>query len=262
MFKLISKKKFAVLVAGLVSCFSMVFVFAGDTGTATTSPKEISLDAESLKANLKKSLGLTVSDVMKTPLPGIALVITDQGVFYSSYDGEFFIQGKVYHVNDGVTDLADASLAETRLKGIAKFEDDMIVYPAKNEKHVVTVYTDITCGYCRKLHEQMDDYNAKGITVRYLPYPRSGIYDRQGGLSQGFKDLRSIWCNENPNEALTKAKAGSGVVQRICNKPLEEEFNFARRVGINATPAIIFSNGKMVPGYQDPNKLSQMLDNL
>ena len=181
---------------------------------------------------------------------------------YASYDGEFFIQGKVYQVGETLTNLADASLSKIRLEGISKFESDMIVYPAKNEKHVVTVFTDITCGYCRKLHNEMDEYNAKGITVRYLPYPRSGIYDRSGGLSQGFQDLRSIWCNDNPNEALTSAKAGSPVAHRICDKKLEEQFSFARQIGINATPAIIFENGSMIPGYRDPTKLSALLENM
>jgi len=272
MFKFMYKKSSAVIAASLISCFSIFYVFAGESGTSTNSTTKSSavksstinsmLDTELLKRKLKSSLGLTVEDVLETALPGIALVITDQGLFYASYDGEFFIQGKVYQVGETVTNLADASLSKIRLEGIAKFEDDMIVYPAENEKHVVTVFTDITCGYCRKLHNQMDEYNAKGITIRYLPYPRSGIYDRSGGLSQGFQDLRSIWCSDNPNEALTKAKSGANVAHRICNKKLEEEFNFARQIGINATPAMIFSNGMMIPGYQDPQKLSAMLEDM
>ncbi len=268
LFNSLFRKRFAVVLAGIISCISIFYVAAGESNSNNTGSKSVALSPEStldvalLKRKLKDSLGLTVDEVMETALPGIALVITDQGLFYASHDGEFFIQGKVYQVGDTVTNLADASLSKIRLEGIAKFEDDMIVYPAKNEKHVVTVFTDITCGYCRKLHNQMDDYNARGITVRYLPYPRSGIYDRSGGLSQGFQDLRSIWCSDNPNEALTKAKAGSTVAHRICDKKLEEEFNFARQIGINATPAIIFENGMLIPGYQDPAKLSELLENM
>lgn len=199
---------------------------------------------------------------MTTQLPGIALVVTNQGLFYTSYDGEFFIQGKVYKVGENVTNLADESLAKIRLDGMEKFSKDMIIFPAKDEKHVVTVFTDITCGYCRKLHDQMADYNARGITVRYLPYPRSGMYDQSGALSQGYQDLRSIWCNEDPKSALTKAKSGSGVAHRICDKPIEAEFNFGRQIGVNGTPAIILANGTMLPGYQDPAKLAEILAQL
>ncbi|MFB1014118.1 MAG: thiol:disulfide interchange protein DsbC [Alteromonadaceae bacterium] len=268
MFKLKLKKSFSLVLASIISSFSIFYVFASDPVTADSSsssivqPSESALDTALLKRRLQSSLGITASDVLETALPGIALVISDRGLYYASYDGKFFIQGKVYQIGETVTDLADASLSTIRLEGISKFKSDMIIYPAKNEKHVITVYTDITCGYCRKLHNQMDEYNAKGITVRYLPYPRSGIFNSNGELSQGFLDLRSIWCSENPNAALTKAKSGSKVAYRICDTKIEDGFNFARQIGINSTPAIIFENGMLVPGYQDPDKLSEMLSNM
>jgi len=223
-------------------------------------PTELNLDF--LKEKIKRLLGLTVVKVEKTPVPGIALLVTNQGLFYASYNGDFFIQGKVYSLGSTVTDLAEKSLANMRLEGMAKFKESMIVYPAENEKYVVTAFTDITCGYCRKMHGQMDDYNARGITFRYLAYPRSGIKDRLGNLSSGFKDLRSVWCSENPEEALTNAKSGSNVAYRICDKPIEEQFDFGRQVGVSGTPAIILSNGTMIPGYQPPEQLEALLKSL
>ena len=228
----------------------------------TQNPHGEKLDAAMLKAKLKLTLGMDVEQVSKTPIPGIALVVTNKGLFYASYDGNYFIQGKVYSIGETVINLADESLARLRVEGMEKFSDDMIVYPAKDEKHVVTVFTDITCGYCRKMHEQIAAYNDNGITIRYLAYPRSGIFDQNGGLTKGFQDLRSIWCNEDPNAALTKAKLGSGVAQRICNKPVEEEFNFGRQVGVNGTPAIMLANGMMIPGYQAPKQLTRILEEL
>ena len=219
------------------------------------------LDVEALKAKINSSLGLTVVKVEKTPVPGIALLITNQGLFYASYNGDYFIQGKVYSLGNEVKDLAEESLAKMRLEGIEKFKDDMIVYKAENEKYVVTVFTDITCGYCRKMHKQMADYNARGITFRYLAYPRSGIKDRTGNLSQGFKDLRSVWCSEDTAKALTDAKSGSGIAYRICEAPIEAQFNFGRQIGVNGTPAIILSNGMMIPGYQPPAQLEELLKN-
>ncbi len=112
------------------------------------------------------------------------------------------------------------------------------------------------------MHEQMDEYNARGITFRYLAYPRSGINDRLGNPTQGFKDLRSVWCNDDSAEALTKAKSGSNVAYRICDKPIEEQFNFGRQVGVSGTPAIILSNGMMIPGYQPPAQLEELLKKL
>ncbi|MCW8865687.1 MAG: bifunctional protein-disulfide isomerase/oxidoreductase DsbC [Colwellia sp.] len=220
------------------------------------------LNAEFLKAKIKGKLGLEVEKVEATPVPGIALLITNQGLFYASYNGDYFIQGKVYSLVTEVTDLAEESLANMRLEGMDKFKDDMIVFKAKDEKYVVTVFTDITCGYCRKMHKQMADYNDRGITFRYLAYPRAGIKDRTGNFSQGFKDLRSVWCADDPEAAMTSAKNSQNVAYRICDKPIEGQFNFGRQIGVNGTPAMVLSNGMMVPGYQPPAQLEQLLKSL
>jgi len=213
-----------------------------------------------IKAKLTQSLGFNVASIKPSPMAGLVEVITDQGLFYASTDGSFLLHGKMYGLGESVSNLTEESLAQVRIDGMVKFSDAMIVYPAKNEKHVVTVFTDITCGYCRKMHEQMDDYNDKGITVRYLAYPRAGVKDQAGGYSQGFKDLRSIWCHEDPNAALTKAKSGSNVAARVCDKPIEKEFDFGRQVGVTGTPAIMLTDGMMIPGYQDPDKLLMLLE--
>ncbi len=217
------------------------------------------LDETFLKEKISSSLGLTVVKVEKTPMPGVALLITDQGLFYASYRGDYFIQGKVYSLGETVTDISEESLAKIRLEGVKTFESDTIEYKADNEKFVVNVFTDITCGYCRKMHAEMADYNARGITFRYLAYPRSGINDRTGNPSQGFKDLRSVWCSEDTAEALTKAKSGSNVAYRICETSIEDQFNFGRQIGVRGTPAIILPNGTMIPGYQPPAQLEELL---
>lgn len=261
----------------LVTCSLAITVMSGfffnkqviaDTSQVPSTlakPAEVDptqLNVELLKVKIKAKLGLTVVKAEKTPVPGIALLITDQGLFYSSYNGDYFIQGKVYSLGTTVTDLAEQSLAKMRLEGMEKFKDDMIVYKAKDEKYVVTVFTDITCGYCRKMHKQMDDYNARGITFRYLAYPRAGIKDRLGNYTDGFKDLRSVWCHENPEAAMTDAKNSKGIGYRVCDKPIEEEFSFGRQVGVNGTPAIMLSTGAMIPGYQPPAQLEQLLQTL
>jgi thiol:disulfide interchange protein DsbC len=265
MFKKISLALTAVCigVAGLVFAVEQPTVVANSvSATTSTINNSTEFDAVQLKAKLSLMLGLEIDAVKPSAMPGLVELITNQGLFYASADGKFFIQGKLYGLVGKVVNYSEASLAQVRLDGMDKFADAMIVYPAKNEKHVVTVFTDITCGYCRKMHEQMDEYNDKGITVRYLAYPRSGVKDRSGQYSQGFKDLRSIWCHENPADALTKAKMGSSVAQRICDKPIEGEFDFGRQVGVSGTPAVILENGMMLPGYQEPDALVAIIEQM
>ncbi len=220
------------------------------------------LNEQALKEALFNKLGLEVKRLTPTPMAGLVEVITNQGLFYSSYDGKYLIQGSLYSLGEKVDNLTESGLAVVRVEGMVNFKDDAIVYPAKNEKYVVNVFTDITCGYCRKMHEQMSAYNDNGITIRYLAYPRAGIKDRMGNLTQGFKDLRSVWCHEDPQQALTKAKSGSSVAQRICDKPIQEEFEFGRQIGVSGTPAIILANGMMLPGYKEPDDLLAILESL
>ena len=242
---------------GVLSLTNNVTALAEPVSSANNSvmlPVAQSTEIAAVKAKLSQTLGFNVASIKASPMPGVVEVLTDQGLFYASADGNFLLHGKMYGLGDNVSNLTEESLAQVRVDGMVKFTDNMIVYPAKNEKHVVTVFTDITCGYCRKMHEQMSAYNDKGITVRYLAYPRAGVKDRNGSYSQGFKDLRSIWCHEDAETALTKAKSGSSVAARICEAPIEEEFNFGRQVGVTGTPAIMLKNGMMVPGYQDPDR--------
>ena len=242
----------------------MSLILAVPTFAATSDTKNsANFNRDSLAKTIKAQIGLDVIEINQSPFPGIAEVIAEQGLFYTSYDGNFLIQGKMYQfAGENVTDVTEKTMAKIRLKGVEKFEKDMIVYPAKNEKHVISVFTDITCGYCRKMHEQMEQYNDLGITVRYLAYPRAGIVDRAGNYTQGFEDLRSVWCHEDPSTALTKAKAGRGVAQRICQKPVAEEFNFGRQIGVTGTPAIILENGDLRPGYLPPEALIQVLERI
>ena len=243
------------LLATLLASSTLVYAFDNkDVVANVTAQGELTV----LRAKLTSVLG-NITSIKASPMVGLVEVIADHSVFYSSLDGDFLIEGKLYDLA-ARADLTENARMQVRLDGVNSFTNDMIVFPAKDEKHVITVFTDITCGYCRKMHEQIEDYNDKGITVRYLAYPRYGVKDQTGQYSKGFKDLRSIWCNEDPKAALTKAKMGSNVAQRICDKPIEAEFNFGRKIGVSGTPAIILDNGFMLPGYKDPENLLNILN--
>lgn len=208
---------------------------------------------QKISANFSK-IGLTVDQVQISKMPHLYEVFTNQGIFYSNIDGSYLIQGKVYEISNGsVESLTENSLAKVRKDGVEKFKDSMIVFPAENEKFQVTVFTDTTCGYCRKLHNQMDEYNDLGITVRYLAFPRNGIQ------SQGFNEIKNVWCNSNPQTAMTSAISGGSVETKVCSKPIVEQYDFGRKVGVTGTPAIVFEDGMMIPGYKSPAQLKQLL---
>ena len=172
-------------------------------------------------------LGITVKQIKDSPLAGLKTVITDKGVLYSSADGKYLIQGTMIDLENR-RNITEDALSDVRQKGIAEYEDSMIVYKAENEKHQITVFTDITCGYCRKLHRELEDYLAAGITVKYLAFPRGGL------RGSGYEDLKNVWCAKDAAAALTEAKAG-GEVKPVenCQAPVAEHYQLGQSFGIS-----------------------------
>lgn len=208
---------------------------------------------QQVTAKLQALVGMKVSSIGDAPVPGLLQVMTDKGLFYTSQDGKYLLQARVYNVDEGMRNETEAALGSVRLDGLEQFKDAVIEYKAENEKYVVSVFTDITCGYCRKLHNEMDKYNELGITVRYLAFPRGGL------KSSTYADMVSVWCAENPQAAMDNAKAGGSVPSKNCQTKVAEEYAFGQKIGVNGTPNIIMPDGSVIPGYQPPKQLEQAL---
>lgn len=212
--------------------------------------------ANSAIAQQLAQLGVTVKSTKPSPVAGLQEVITDKGVLYVSENGQFLMQGTLVDLKSR-TNLTEQALGEVRQEGVTKYQDSMIVYKAKNEKGKITVFTDITCGYCRKLHRELDDYLDAGITVQYLAFPRGGLN------SAGYTDLMNVWCASNPQKAMTDAKGGDSVARaEKCNAPVAEHYQLGQSFGISGTPAIILQDGTMIPGYQPAAAISATIDAL
>lgn len=197
------------------------------------------------------SLGIKQADVQPSPVAGLKTVLTEGGTLYVTEDGKHVLQGPLYDVSGGEPVNVTNQLLMTRLEAL---KDQMIVYKAPKEKHVITVFTDITCGYCHKLHEQMKEYNDLGITVRYLAFPRQGLE------SQAEKVMRSIWCTADRAKAFDAAMKGDAVSPATCKTDISQHYALGVQFGINGTPAIVLKNGMVVPGYQGPKEMAAMLD--
>lgn len=203
--------------------------------------------------NILQRLGMKVTDIQSSPLPGMKTVLTDNGVFYVSNDGKQMIQGPLYDLSGPRPVNATFRLLD---KKVEQMVPDMIIYKAPKQQHVVTVFTDITCGYCHKLHQQIADYNALGITVRYLAFPREGM----GG--QVAKNMTSVWCAADRKKAFDDAMNGKAPAPATCNIDLARQYQLGLMYGIQGTPAILTDSGVMIPGYQGPQELKQTLDSL
>lgn len=196
-----------------------------------------------------------VDSIADAPMKGFAEVVLGAQVVYVSLDGKYLIDGQVIDMETRVN-LSDVTRNGAR-KTMLTSERERFVFPATAErKHTVTVFTDIDCGYCRRLHQQMAGYNELGIEVNYLMFPRAGI-----GSASHDKAV-STWCAADRNAALTAAKSGTDPSPLQCDNPIERHFVLGQQVGVTGTPAIVASDGTLLPGYMPPETLLARLDAL
>jgi len=210
-------------------------------------------------AELKQSLAKTLpqyeaSYIEKTPIEGIYQVIIGGQVIYMTKDARYMIDGNLIDLSTKKNYTEDA-MSGIRLSQIEKLgEDKMVVYTPETIKHTITVVTDIDCPYCRRLHNEMDQYMAGGVQVRYIFMPLKGKGD--------FRTTVSVWCAKDRNEALDLAKAGAELEAKDCENPINEHLNVSRSLGVRGTPAIILQDGSMLPGYVPASKLIAELQKL
>jgi thiol:disulfide interchange protein DsbC len=213
-------------------------------------------EAEQLLKDL--SPGIEIKSVTPSEVPGFVLLEITGGAFlHMTPDGKHFFAGDLYRVGpDGLTNVMEDKRNLARKSLIDSVdESEMLVFapPSKSLKATVTVFTDVDCGYCQKLHREVPKLNALGIAVRYLAYPRNGI--GKGSYGQ----MVSAWCADDPTSALTRAKRGQKLKVLNCSNPVASHYDLGVQVGITGTPTMILPDGKMIPGFLPAERLAAEL---
>lgn len=198
--------------------------------------------------------GTKPDSIKSSPVKGLYEVMVGPKLFYVSEDGAYLIQGHVVDLK-AKEDLTEPRLADARLSALNKLgTDNMIVFKPKILKHPIYVFTDIDCGYCRKLHSEIDQYLREGIEIRYLFFPRAG----EG--SDSWLKAETVWCSKDRNDALTKAKKGEKLDSLTCKNPVETQYKLGIDLGANGTPMIVTGKGTVLPGYVPAAQLAKMLN--
>ena len=209
----------------------------------TASATVMASDAE-IKSKLQ-ALGAKNIEVKDSPVKGLKTAVTDQGILYVSENGQYVLQGKMYELtNKGPVDVAGKLLADK----VNALKNEMIIYPAKNEKYVVTVFMDITCHYCHILHQQVKEYNDLGITVRYLAFPRAG-------MNETARQMEAIWTSKDPVFALNEAEKGNLPKELKTPNIVKRHYDLGVQLGVQGTPSIVTSTGELIGGYLKPKDL-------
>lgn len=215
-----------------------------------------SVDIEADIAYLKENYA-NVDEVRPTPVPGLYELQFGYRIAYVDASGQFgFLgSGDLQNVSSG-ENLTESRRTEVRRELLASLDewDTLDFLPDKTE-HELLVFTDVDCGYCRRLHQQMAEYHELGIGVRYVAFPRSGPD------SDSWTTMQSIWCSDDRPAALTVAKAGGFVPERQCDSvSVERHFELGRQIGLSGTPALLTPGGELIPGYVPPIRLAAILN--
>ncbi len=223
---------------------ALVFVFTAN----------LQADEQHIRKALSRIMPSVQPDqISPSVIEGIYEVLVGAQVFYVTGDGKYIIQGSIYDVEQQ-KDISEEKIAQARINAIKAIgQDNMIVFSSKESKYTVTVFTDIDCGYCRKLHSEIDQYLDKGITIQYMFFPRAG----KG--SNSYKKAVSVWCSKDRQAALTQAKKGEAPEQKACDNPVDEHMALGRKLGASGTPMLVTEAGTILPGYIPADRLAKAL---
>jgi len=239
------KAKFALLFAVISGMFNCSYA----ANEATLSPSSM----EKLH-----NIGLNIEHVENSPVSGVFTVVSKEGISYATENGDYIFTGNLFKVNgQDVENVTESAL----LKGVQNFANNTqtIDYKSPNEKYVIAIFTDITCGFCQKLHHDIAEYLRAGISIKYLAYPRMGLN------SVVSKNMASIWCSSEPKKAFDEAMKDNVLPNnkpsKECRELIAAQFDMGSTMQLKGTPTSITLKGKpfVFTGYVTPESMAKQL---
>lgn len=223
-------------------------------------PATAAADASVEEALAAKVPGVEAEDIRATPVPGLWEVAVGAQVVYLSEDGRYMVRGELIDLMTGqnMTGERQNELQSALASRVSREFDEstMVVFSPVSPSHTITVFTDVDCGYCRKLHREIDEYTKRGIKVRYMFYPLAGPG------SESWAKADAVWCSPDRNEAMTRAKLGESVkaTQPCEATPAARHYELGTQLGIRGTPTILTDGGEILRGYLPADQLKSYLD--
>jgi len=231
-------------------CFLAFAAVAGSSLAAADDYEQLNTAMKALAP------GATNISISETPIDGLLEVQIDSEIVYTNPDGNVLVQGRMFDLQTR-TDLTEQSKSRLRKPRIESIDrSQQIVFEPENAEHELIVFTDIDCGYCRRLHSQVKEYNDVGIAIRYMMFPRGGL------ASHSYEKAVAVWCADDRKAALTSAKLGTEPDPLQCENPVKSHYELGNLLGVTGTPALITTDGQLIPGYVPPADLKKRLDSM
>ena len=238
------------MIKQLFAIVAFIFLIAGNTFALDDETKN------KINSVLSEKIPeLKVEELKDTPIAGISEINSGSEVYYITNDAKYIFFGELIDLNQDKKnwDITEQARKKNRIKLLDNTnQNGMIIFKPEEVKASVTIFTDIDCGYCRKMHKEIQAINDLGIEVRYLLFPRTGPN------TSSFDKAISVWCAKDRNNALTQAKLGEDVEQKSCEHEIKSHFDLGVKIGIRGTPTLIFEDGTMMPSYLPPERLANI----
>lgn len=234
------------IIAGMMAALGMAF-----------APQAPAADESAIEDRVRALVPeIETLAIAETPIPGVMEVQLNNEILYMSADGRYLMQGRLIDL-DTQKDLTDAAKTVLRREKLSDLdESQMVSFGSEDAEYELMVFTDTDCGYCRRLHEQMDAYIDEGIRINYLAFPRAGVG------SETYNTMVSVWCADDRQGAMDTAKSGSQPEEAKCDNPVESQYKLGKALGVTGTPSMVTPDGNMIPGYVPPKQLRQRLESI
>ncbi|MBI4005386.1 MAG: DsbC family protein [Gammaproteobacteria bacterium] len=194
-----------------------------------------------------------ITGIRATPIENLYEVMLGPDVIYISGDGRFVFRGDLLDLQEK-RNLSEDQRSLVRKEVFSKLPaKEYIEFAPEKTKHIIYVFTDVDCSFCRRLHKDVPVLNENGVAVRYLAFPRGGVG------THAFNVMQAVWCSADRNQALTDAKNGIPIKANQCTNPVEKHFLLGQKFGIRGTPAIYLEDGQELPGYTPPDELLRLV---
>jgi len=224
-------------------------------GTAFAQSADTDTALEEVRAKMSGMFeSIDPENINFSPVDGWFTIQQGSIIAYVSDDGRYLLQGDLIDLEQQVN-LSELSRNDARSELMATLkDDDAILFSPADVKYSVTIFTDVDCSYCRKLHSQINEYLDAGIQVRYALYPRNGP------ASKSWTTSENVWCAKDRNEALTAAKLDRAIESSQCDSSMvSNHYRVGQDIGLSGTPAIVLQDGTLISGYVPPAQLSLRL---
>ncbi len=194
-----------------------------------------------------------IDEISKTQLPGIFELRVGTDIFYSDAKGDFLIEGHLVDTKTG------ANLTEDRIAKLTAIDfaslplKDAIVFKQGTGARKLVVFADPNCGYCKKFERELAQ--VADVTVYTFLYPILG-----GDSSEKSRD---IWCAKDNTKAwrdwMVEGTAPAKSIGQCDVEALKRTAVMGRKHKVMGTPALVFEDGKRVPGAMAPEQIEKQL---